>query len=118
MPTIAVWGSPEGSNTSANSAIGAVPSGWAIEAVTIKKCTKQHNVMISYPPISFFVMPLFGMRMRNSQNSCGKNVATLNACLIFSVVNNPAVKSSDDDSAAESMWFRIVKSSNCGDNES
>jgi hypothetical protein len=37
IPIIAPCGSPFGSNTSANSAIGAVPSGWTIDAVTMKK---------------------------------------------------------------------------------
>lgn len=47
IPTMAFWGSPLGSNTFANSAMGAVPSGWAMEAITMKKCTRQHMVMIS-----------------------------------------------------------------------
>lgn len=47
IPIKALWGSPAGSKTPANSARGAVPSGCPNEAVTIKKWTKQQSVTVS-----------------------------------------------------------------------
>lgn len=105
MDIIAPCGSPLGSNTSANSAIGAVPSGCNIDAITMKKCIKQQIVIISYPPNSLFVMLVVGSSISNNQGSCGKNVAMLNAVLILFVVNSspPTDNNGDDDSDDNSV---------------
>mmetsp|Transcript_34708 Transcript_34708/g.64013 ORF Transcript_34708/g.64013 Transcript_34708/m.64013 type:complete len:225 (+) Transcript_34708:244-918(+) len=94
MFTIAACGLPAGSNTSLNSAMGAVPSGCNIEVTTMKKCTRQKSVMTSIPPNIFFVMPDLGSNMRNSQNGCGRKVATLKAVRMLST--DDAARVADD----------------------
>lgn len=58
-------------------------------------------VMISYPPMSFFVMSVFGSRIRNNHGNCGKNVAMLNATFILSALTTAedAMLMVDDDKA-------------------
>lgn len=77
-------------------------------------------VRISYPPMSFFVMPAFGSKMRSNHQICGKNVATLNACFMFSVVKMPAAadKSREEERAAEFVIKVLAVSKSSTDRES
>ncbi len=75
-------------------------------------------VRISYPPMSFLVMPVFGSKIRNNHHICGKNVATLNACLMFSVVRMPADRSREEERAAEFVIKVLAVSKSSSDRES
>ncbi len=63
-------------------------------------------------------MPLFGSRIRKSQKSCGKKVATLNACFMFSVVRMPADRSREEERAAEFVIKVLAVSKSSIDRES
>ena len=91
---------PLGSKTSLNSARGAVPPGATIEVETMKKWTRQNIVTSSSPPKSFLVMPLLGRRMRNNQNGCGANVATLKAAFMESGDTLLVARTTSEDAVA------------------
>ena len=56
--------------------------------------------------MSFFVTPVLGSKIRNSQGSCGKNVATLNATLIFSAERMPGDDDATSNEEVESAELR------------
>jgi hypothetical protein len=83
----ACCGSPVGSNTSLNSANGAVVASdppVTMDDTTMKKWIREHINGTSKPPMIRLVKGWFGRAIIKNQNGCGKNVAMVNAVCIGS----------------------------------
>lgn len=67
----------------------------------MKKCTSENAMIGRYDPITVLVILVLGMRIMRSHKSCGPNVATLKALLMFSFVRKYIEVERDDESIEE-----------------